>query len=679
MASEPAWSKTYQAYTNYRNGYFARSNVKSKLEQVRAFYSGEQYEKTRDDLPKPLINICRETVQKYVAKVLETPVHISFLSDQDDITLKKLDDFYEYQTGEIDDNEIRSEIVERGFVDGIGISLTAFDQDTEGLHSSFKGFLKRQVIPFEDTFWENPFNRNVQDQGYIGYFSQMSIKSVKEILKNEYKGETNTKEYKRKLDLIKPEDYYTNTNSYTNYDTNLIDAEIINVYVLLFRVEGEVYFDMSTKYCSLFKKSHALNPSKNDVEIEEQEDLDSEKYLVFAKAEKRKDSEDSKKKFSRYPVQVFIPYPLTRSLIGESVITMLIPNQKNINYIFLLVMLIIQNHAMPKILVKPDTLNGQEYDNSPNQIIVDYTSLASGTQWGITRLNGDGAINSNLLDIGSTLIALTQNIFGTNNLSASGSDLSGFAYQQIIAQSNLILEQPQQRYFHYLKETAKNDLLYFKFYIDDSVNYYGVRSEPETRLQERYRELSQEVEAIDNANPRALPKPKRFEKIELKKEIFDQNFAVLVDVEVGVASSVVSESQHYQTIFQYIASGNIGADTIRLLVENDPALSAKLRQRFAASLDALEVSQIAMKDAEISKLKEVINNLVGNLKTANSNLEYLKARDDAREKALKETSKEAQAVVKTALDNQGTLLSESEVKSNNAKGISGTSFSSPAN
>ena len=225
----------------------------------------------------------------------------------------------------------------------------------------------------------------------------------------------------------------------------------------------------------------------------------------------------------------------------------------------------------------------------------------------------------------------------------------------------------------------KNDLLYFKFYIDDNVNYYGVRSEPETRLQERYRELSQEVEAIDNANPRALPKPKRFEKIELSKEIFDQNFAVLVDVEVGVASSVVSESQHYQTIFQYIASGNIGADTIRLLVENDPALSAKLRQRFAASLDELEVSQIAMKDAEISKLKEVINNLVGNLKTANSNLEYLKARDDAREKALKDTSKEAQAVVKTALDNQGTFLSESEVKSNNAKGISGTSFSSPAN
>lgn len=676
--NEPKWSDTYIAYNTYRNGYFSTSNVKQKLEQVRAFYSGKQYEDTADDLPKPLINICRETVQKYVAKILETPVHISFISDQDDLTLKKLDDFYEYQTSEIDDEEIRSEIVERGFVDGIGISLTAFDKDTDGLYSSFKGFLKRQVIPFEDMFFENPFNKDIQSQGYIGYFTQMSIKAIKGILKSEYERET--KEYKEKLDLIKPEDYFTKTDSYADYDTDLIDEEIINVYVLLFRVKGEVYFDMSTKYCSIFKKAHALNPNKNDIGFDSKDIIDSEKFLIYEKAEKKRKSDNEKKKFCRYPVQVFVPYPLTRSLIGESVITMLIPNQKNINYIFLLVMLIMQNHAMPKILVKPETLNGQEYDNSPNQILVDYTSITSGTQWGITRLNGDGAVNSNLLDIGSTLIALTQNIFGTNNLTANAGDLSGFAYQQIVAQNNLILEQPQKRYFHYLKETAKNDLLYFKFYIDDEANYYGIRSEAETRLNERYREMSQELEPMINSDsPEVLPKTPRIEKITLNKEIFDKDFAVIVDVETGVASSVVSESQHYQTIFQYIASGNIDADKIRILVENDPALSVKLRQRFSASLDELEVSQIAIKNAEIDRLKQVINELVGNLETANNNINLLKARDDAREKAFRDTTKENQAIVKTALDNQGSLLSESEVKSNNAKGISGTSFSPTSN
>ena len=675
MGKEPKYSDTYSAFENYRNGYFSTSNVKAKLEQVRAFYSGKQYEDTADDLPKPLINICRETVQKYVAKILETPIHISFVSDQDDITLKKLDDFYEYQTSEIGDEEIRSEVVERGFVDGIGISLTAFDKDTDGLYSSFKGFLKRQVIPFEDMFFENPFNKDIQSQGYIGYFTQMSIKAVKEVLKSEYKNELKSKEYKAKLDLIVPEDYFTKTNGYADYNTQLIDEKIVNVYVLLFRVKGEVYFDMSTKYCSVFKKAHALNPNKNDIDFDSKEIIDSEKFLIYEKAEK-KGRENESKKFSRYPVQVFIPYPLTRSLIGESVITMLIPNQKNINYIFLLVMLIIQNHAMPKILVKPETLNGQEYDNSPNQIIVDYTSITSGTQWGITRLNGDGAINSNLLDIGSTLIALTQNIFGTNNLTANGTDLSGFAYQQIVAQNNLILEQPQKRYFYYLKETAKNDLLYFRFYIDDEANYYGIRSEAETRLDERYRELSQDIEIRNNPNnPRVLPKTPRVEKITINKEIFDKDFAVIVDVETGVASSVVSESQHYQTIFQYVASGNIDSDKIRVLVENDPALSAKLRQRFTASLDELEVSQLAMKDAEIERLKQVVNQLVSNLETANSNLDILKARDEAREKALRDTAKEAQAVVKTAVDNQGGLLTESQVKSNNAKGISGTSFS----
>ena len=142
-----------------------------------------------------------------------------------------------------------------------------------------------------------------------------------------------------------------------------------------------------------------------------------------------KEYRKAKSKFYRYPVAVFRPYPIEGSILGESAVSLIIANQKIINYTFLLILLIMQSHAMPKILTKPSALNGQTYDNSPNQILTDYTPITEYNGWGITRLSSGDAVNSNLIEIGSSMLKLTRNINGFDDLVSNvTNDTSGYAY-----------------------------------------------------------------------------------------------------------------------------------------------------------------------------------------------------------------------------------------------------------
>jgi hypothetical protein len=335
-----------------------------------------------------------------------------------------------------------------------------------------------------------------------------------------------------------------------------------------------------------------------------------------------------------------------------------------------------QSHAMPKILAKPSALDGQVYDNSPNQIITDYTPITEYNGWGITRLSSGDAVNSNLIEIGSSIIKLTRNINGFDDLVSNiTNDTSGYAYQQVVKQANLTLQEPQKKLWRYVKETARNDILYFKHYINKA-KYYVKLSDSEYNLNDRYRDMAQQIENVQGTN-RKLPKVKRVNVMDVDSKMFDSDFNVSIEVEAGIAGSQISESQHYQQVFQYIASGNLDADKIRVMIENDPAFSAKTRQRIMRSLDALEISQLQIKNQEIEELRGMVQNLVSNLQTANQNIEVLKMRDQAKDKALKENIEKNKAFFE-AFTPQNTMT-ESEVKANNAKGISGGSFSKGGN
>lgn len=685
----------YRCWKQYHDNFFTRSNVGAVLKEARDFVAGRQYiNQDMDGQPKPIFNIVREYVVKTSAKLLERPFHVSFIADTENQNLKKLEDFYDCQRKKMKDDDMLAQAVHQAIIDGVVMSITSYDEDTLGTESLYRGFIKRQHVLFENFFFENPYRNDVQDQQYLGYYFPMDIKTIKSL----YEGDELTKE---QLDELIIPDNVNNLNEFEGDKLREnIDNAVANVYVRFFRIEGEVFFEMSTRYVDLFMFPHSINPRTNNTNMKKRKKelleaikkdkvdndkkvidyaTDGAKYLLFTKPTKTTSKEHKKEKgkFYLYPVSMYRPYPIINSVLGESMVSLMVANQKIINYVFLLVILIMQNHAMPKILTKPDALKSQEIDNSPSQVLVDYTPISSGVSWGITRLGSGDAVNSNLIEIGQTLIALTRNIYGFDDLvQSAGKNQSGFMYQQLIEQANLSLQQPQNRLWGFIRDNATIDLMYFKHYVDKA-KYYTPVDISSYQLNENYKQMSQDLITAGQVDgvPREtiLPETRRVQSHDIGEELFDNDFDVIIDVEQGIASSQLSESQHFKEVFQYIATGNTSADMLKIMIQNDPAFSMKLRQKLMAGIEALEVSQLAIKEQEIAKLQEVIMTLQANLKASGRNLDILVARDKARERAMKEQAGLNKATLEAFASSQ-PLMSESEVKAQNAKGISGGRF-----
>lgn len=701
----PRETIAYAQWREYESKFLIPSNVDASLNQYRDFFYGKQYDFTyASSTPKPVFNLCKEGAERITAKITGTKRHISFVADKEDETLNMMDNFYEFQMSEMDDDTITDSVTIRGIVDGTGVCFTTFDEDTIGTEGLYKGFLKRSIVPFEHTFWSNPWTNDPQDQRYLGYWINMEVSAVRSLVEGDSEEEI---EWKKRH--VCAEGFFDKTAPY-DFD-QIADSDMTRVFVRFFRVDGEVYFELSTEYVTLTSHPHALNPKLNERSIYkamegyekrvsgdtkegrddsvsvDDYDTDVARYALFTKpvSQTHEGHVSAKDKFSRYPVSVFTPYPVDGCILGQSFVSFIIPNQKIVNYFFLSVALIAQNHAMPKILVKPGALGNQQYDNTPNQVVTDYTSVSElgGNGWGITRLGSGDAVNSNLIEIGSNIINLTRKIYGFDNLDAEkyASDISGYAYSQMVRQINLTLEIPQRRLWEYVKNNARTDLMYFKHYVDQA-KYFEVRSDSQIELNENYRQMEQSL--IDSGKSsiyqkgQVLPKTRRYEMHSLKNGFFDDEFNITLEVEQGIAGSELTESQHFNQLMQYVAQGNISADMLKVLVTNDPALSSKTRAKMKASIESLENSQLAVKDQQIQQLQEAISQLEQYMKFSQQVIKQQQLKQKATEQAAADQNKVAAQLIKSNASGAGGTLSESEVKSNNAKGISGTSFTKPS-
>ena len=692
---KPGETTAYLQAKRYREQFLIPGGILDALRERRRFFRGNQYvEGYSPNSPKPTLNLVQEGVTKIAAKIVGTKRHCSFISDKDDDALEKLDEFYEHQSLKMGREMTIADSTMVALIDGTSVTFTSFDSDTLGTEGLYKGFLKDIVVPFEDTFWSDPWRDDPQEMRYLGFFLDMEVGAAKELIE----GDDKTKALKSKF--VARENFFVGEPPY-EFD-KVIDSDLTRVYVRFFRENGEVYFECATQYVNLTDHPHALNPMVTEKKLEtlrkEMEGdeasskrravddyaTDEAKYTLFTDpvSETHEGYKAKRRKFSRYPVSVCIPYPeLPRHcILGRSLAAMIIPNQKLYNYCYLLVALIMQYHAMPKWVAKPNALGSQTIDNTPNQVIIDYSSLQEigGSGFGITRMSSGSAVNSNLLEIGDTIAGNTRFILGFANLEASGTDVdSGYEYAQRMKQINLPLEIPQMHVWKYCGELARTDLMYFTHYIDNA-KFYRVRSDAELSLNENYRVMSQNmINTGKSALPSGtvLPKSRRIEVESLDSNFFDSEFDVVVDVEQGIAGSELTESQHFNQIWTYIAQGNLTADKIKMLIQGDPAISRKTRAKISASLEELETSQIAQKDQQIQALQEAIQELQQYMQFSQRVIKSQQAKQKATEQAAADQNKVASELIKNQASSGLNQMSESEVKSNNAKGISGGSFS----
>ena len=700
---KPSETTAYLQFKEYKENFLLPGKIIEALQERRRFFRGDHYAKGyAPNGPKPTLNLCQEGVTKIAAKITGTKRHVTFIADKEDEALQNFDNFYEHQTLKMRRDLTIADATMTALIDGSSVVFTAFDSDTIGTEGLYKGFLQDKTVPFEETFWSNPWCSDPQEMRYCGYYIDMDVSAARELIEGDEK--------KKKLKSL----YLAKENFFIGpppYDFEKVtDSDIVRVYVRFFRVNGETYFELATQYVVLTDHPHALNPeiteanlAKITAEFEKNKrknldmDLsdgkvkdyktDPAKYTLYTDAvkETHKGYVKAKRKFSRFPVAVCIPYPELphQCILGRSLVAAIIPNQKLYNYCYLLVTLIMQYHAMPKWVAKPNALGSQTIDNSPNQVIIDYSSIqeTGGNGFGLTRMGSGEAINSNLIEIGDTIAANTRFILGFANLEASGTSIdSGYEYMQRMKQINLPLEIAQQHVWDFCADLARTDLMYFTHYVDNA-KFYTVRSDAEFSLNEDYRGMEQNLIDAGKSSvfPKGtiMPKTRKFEIRSIDKGFFDDEFDVAVEVEQGIAGSELTESQHYNQIWTYVAQGNLTADKIRMLVNGDPAISRKTRARFAAAIEELETSQLAQKDQQIEALQQAVQELQSYMKFSQQVIAHQQAKQKATEQAALDQSRVAAQLIKAREQNvakEGQQMTESEVKALNAKGISGGSF-----
>lgn len=649
------------------------------MSECRRYYSGDQYDSDMDEsLPRPVMNICNEYVEKVKAKLTDTPYAVEFTSDNENAELHLLDQFYEYQTSKINDIDFNASIVESALIDGVACAFTMYDKDSYGLRGKYRGFLRRKKVNFEDVFFANPYCEEPQDQKYIGFVQRVSVQEARNLCEDQ-----------SKIELIVPDDFKFGGEE--KYNKENIDFDTCTLVTRYFRdKDGEVMFEQSTQFCDLFKKPHYIRPDKDDFDDKDNnehtdyENMLEERITIQEKAEAESDSSYRKKLkiFHRYPFSWYRPYPVRNSVLGRSMLTQIISNQKQVNFMMMMTMLGFQYHGMGKWIVQEGALaDGETITNDPSQVIHVKAKYNQAVGSVLQRIE-PSTTSGELLNQPNAIMTMARQIYGYDNLTADNNlnDTSGYALQQVQKQQNLVLEIPQQRYWLYIRQNAETDLLFFRDYVDEA-KFFRRRNQGEVSSENAYRDMSQSIYDAYGQVPEGadangqLPMAKEMISKSIKNEDFMSDFEIAVTVTQGVGQSQISESQHYSQVFQWMASGNMDAALLKALVDADPAFSRKTRDTLKGELEAYETSQISNLKAQIDQYKQVIEQLQNQYKQLGQQVSYQESQLKAYKQASEENARNNKEYVNSVLSAQKTnQVSEGEAKSNASRGIEGSQY-----
>lgn len=668
MSKELTETLAFKRWEDYKTRVLIGGNVLASLEEARNFVRGKQYA-VKTNAPQPVINICKEAVDSKTAKITETKTRIRFITESNLADNNIMEEYYDFVQQAIDDREFNDRVVKKALIDGTALSITTYDKDTLNVKGKNKGGIKRSIIPLESWFFEEIWKEDIQDQKYLGYARKVSIKTARDMCESQDK-ET--------LDKICSDEMIDALGRIVE-SNETTDTDRVTIITMFERdKDGEVFYTVSTRFVDLIKPRYlSTTKAANDSLMELNETNDDfknsseDKNTLFEPPETRKKVPT----WSRYPVNVYSPEPIDNSFLGESSVTPLIQNQKVINYTYLLTTQIIQNNASPKFLVKEGALKGQKITNTPGQVLTDYSPYGY-TGWGISQLSGGmGSVSNEIINFSANLVSMTRRVNGFDNLTADqmSSDVSGYAYQQYTRQMNLPLMIPQRRYWQYLKETARTDLLYFRYYIQEA-DFFIMKSNSEIELQETYRGMSQDLINTDEnyaiggaTKEQQLPEVKPYTYKTITMENMLENWDIHVQIEEGIETSQASQGQRYEAVMQYAVNS---PDMAQVYVENHPALDRSTKENFKKSFEAYKNDKIHQLEAQISEYQNVIQQQNDQLKQNQEQIAIINNRLQAQQKAFTEQNKTNVEAMNVMMNTK----EQGEVKSNNARGIQGTSF-----
>ena len=626
--------KTTKAFDYYEldKRYKDNTNLSNYIKQSQDFFNGDQYPNANyKNMIRVTINICKFSAVIKASKICGTPIYLTYTADNYDIDTTALREFDEYNCNKLHLDTFNYQSALNGFVNGTEITFARWDEDDTSYKGIYKGGLVLEHIDPRKFAVANPYIQSIQSQKWVMFWEDMEVGAVKELIEGR-----NEAEIKEKQKLIVREVAKEDSPD-SEKDIDSIAHSLCRVYTRYFRINGEVYFECSTKYCDLFAFPHPLNrrlsekvikkvveeykKSINDDEPDENGGLvkdykiDYEDIIMQQYDEKvltEEDYKDIKEKFSLYPFSIFRPNAINGSFYGGSDVKALIPIQKGINFANSMTLKSAENNAYNKILVKPDALRGQVITNEPSQVIVDNSSQTN--VWGIKMLETPPVPNG-LLDFSDRLLGVTRIVYGFNDVmdgSVTNKDMSGYMLQQMIKQSNTAIEQQQQIFWVYNEEMAEIRLMFYKHYVEKAKytsekpdDVYDEEEEARKVLL-KAKEKGIKFETMPDATEEDFAKPTH--KIEVKEitgeELYGVNFDISCKAMQGLADSKLVEQQMFENLFMNGQIQNIDPRWLQAYFDSNPAVSPRTRAAIRNAIDKQEKSRIAQLERQLQETQQ---------------------------------------------------------------------------
>ena len=709
----PNERKTTTEFELYRldSQYKSKTNFINYINEQQNFYNGKQYPDTNlNNMIRVTMNICSMCVQIKASKICGTPIYLTFTADNSDTDCTALRQFDEYNFNKMKMDAHNYQSAINGYVNGTEIVYMPWDDDDTAYKGIYKGGITLEHIDPRNFAVANPYVNDVQKQKWVMFWEDYDVEALVDMIEGDSKKEI---EEKKKL-LYKG----NTTNGEDSYkDQDVINHELVTMYTRFFRVNGEVYFMCSTETVNLFKYPHPLSrkvsqsaikkvveeyikqqkePNEDEPQTNQVQDynIDYEDLLmnatggdVFTEKAYAKNNE----KFNLYPFAIWTPSAQNRSFYGRSDIKNLIPTQRAINFVLSMIAKCAENNAYNKIFAKEGALGNQVITNEPSQIITDFSSFTNG--WGIKMAESQPLPNG-LLEFAQSLLSMTRIVYGFNEVmdgSVRNQDLSGYAVQQMIKQSNTSIEQQQLLFWRFNEDMAAIRLLYYKHYVD-SARYTVELSDAEYESEEQARQIlaqgldrGLEMQTMEGVDPQEVRDrlSKETHKVKVKEikneDIWGVNFDIAIDAEQGLADSKLVEQQTWDNLILNNGIQNISPDLLSLYLQAAPNISPRTKaalKNVVKTLQQSENQQLKNQLAELMKQTQQIMAYAKQLEAANGyQSEYLKNLQSEFTNKINIQNKIIGGLTKQ-MDKQalaaGEGTSEGEVKSNNAKGISGT-------
>lgn len=586
-------------YEEWQKGYsyLKNMNLTENIPLCVDFMEGRQWRNPKNNktknLPRMVFNAINMIISSKMSNILGTPIKINYIAYNNRVNTERFSHFSEYIDTEIGVSKYRKRVVKESLVKGTGLLYWYWDDKAIGKKGNFEGALRCKIVDPLNITVADPSEDDIQKQRYIIFYDRMDIDSVKKMCSK--------KKYKELIEEDNEDNVYSNHHEVDN-------SKLVTVFTKLFKRDGEVYFQHSTKQ-TILHEPKPLNPMLNEKMIKAwKKKMEEENKKVDLTNESINDAledganisiQDTNINRSRETDYKFFLYPITKlvfqerdgSFYGISEVSSMIEVQKALNFLPGCALLNNQKHASPTYVFKKNAIRGQKVTNDFNEYLIDYSE---GNTRGIDIIQpqnlSEGALTlaPTLLDFLRTVTNSTEVITGET---IAGKDLSGVAIQQLQAQANKPIEMYQNDLWDFEAENGKIKELFYKFYYDNKKYSYQMDT---TTINE----LKRQRLFVEGTNY-------RIEDTFNGNEFLDIDFDIAVEVGAGTKNSEIQT----MAILDFLLQQRL--IDVKTYTKFIPQKIMSFKDRFLEDIEEQE-------QTEINQLKEVVNK-------QNSQLEELSA------------------------------------------------------